>query len=164
MPTVYILQSQSSGRFYIGCAEEPVARLSEHNRGQTRSTRGRGPWLLVYQEQFKSAPRRSRGGRRFDPDQVHQISAMSTVYILRSESSGRFDIGCTEDPRTRLTEHNRGQTKSTRGRGPWLLVYQEQFRTLSEALARERQLKSWKSHRSIQELIDSCKVVERAPA
>src|SRR5690348_6488330 len=103
-------------------------------------------------------------GRRFDPDQVHQNSAMPAVYILRSESSGRFYIGCAEDPRTRLSEHNRGQTKSTRGRGPWLLVYQEQFRTCSQALARERQLKSWKSHRSIQELIDSCKAVERAPA
>jgi hypothetical protein len=29
---------------------------------------------------------------------------------------------------------------------------------LSEALLRERQLKSWKSHRSIQELIESSKV------
>ena len=86
------------------------------------------------------------------------------VYILQSQSSGRFYIGCAEDPRVRLTEHNRGQTRSTRGRGPWLLVYQEQFRTSSEALARERQLKNWKSHRSIQELIDSSKVVERAPA
>ncbi len=89
---------------------------------------------------------------------------MPTVYILRSESSGRFYIGCAEDPLARLTEHNRGQTKSTRGRGPWLLVYQEQFRSSQEALARERQLKGWKSHRSIQELIDSYQVMERAPA
>ena len=85
---------------------------------------------------------------------------MRAMYILQSESSGRFYIGCAEDPATRLAEHNRGQTKSTRGRGPWLLVYQERFATASEALARERQLKKWKSHRSIQELI----VGERAPA
>ena len=89
---------------------------------------------------------------------------MPAVYILQSESSGRFYVGCAEEPAARLSEHNRGQTKSTRGRGPWLLVHQEQFRTLAEALARERQLKSWKSHRSIQELIDSFKAVERAPA
>ena len=69
--------------------------------------------------------------------------AMPSVYVLRSERSGRFYIGCAEDPLARLTEHNRGQTKSTRGRGPWLLVYQEQFKTSSNALARERQLKSW---------------------
>jgi predicted GIY-YIG superfamily endonuclease len=34
-------------------------------------------------------------------------------------------------------------------------VHQERFDTLVEARRRERQLKSWKSHRSIQELIDA---------
>jgi hypothetical protein len=34
MPAVYILQSQSNNRFYIGCAEDPVLRLTEHQRGQ----------------------------------------------------------------------------------------------------------------------------------
>ena len=91
-------------------------------------------------------------------------SAMPAVYILESESSGKFYIGCAEDPLARLTAHNRGQTRSTRGRGPWLLVYQEQFSTLSEARVRERQLKNWRSHRSIQDLMDSSKTVERAPA
>ena len=94
-------------------------------------------------------------GRRFDPDQVHQILEMPAVYVLRSQSTNRFYIGCADDPVTRLAEHQRGQTISTRGRGPWTLVYQETFATLSEARQRERQLKAWKSHRSIQELIDS---------
>jgi putative endonuclease len=80
---------------------------------------------------------------------------MPAVYILRSESSKRFYIGCAEQPEARLAEHQRGQTISTRGRGPWTLVYQEQFDTLAEARRRERQLKSWKSHRSIQDLINA---------
>jgi putative endonuclease len=83
---------------------------------------------------------------------------MPAVYILQSESSGRFYIGCSQQPSARLAEHQRGQTLATRGRGPWNLVYQEHFDTLSEARGRERQLKSWKSHRSIQELIDASKV------
>src|SRR4051794_11855564 len=96
-------------------------------------------------------------GRLFDPDQVHQHLQikMPSIYILRSQSSGRFYIGCAELPLLRLAEHQRGQTISTRGRGPWTLVYQESFDTLSQARQRERQLKSWKSHRSIQELIES---------
>jgi putative endonuclease len=81
--------------------------------------------------------------------------AMPAVYILRSDSSKRFYIGCADHPKLRLKEHNRGQTISTRGRGPWMLLYQEGFDTLVEARRRERQLKSWKSHRSIQELIDA---------
>ena len=46
MHSVYILRRQTSGKFYIGCAEHPEARIEEHNRGQTASTRGRGPWTL----------------------------------------------------------------------------------------------------------------------
>ena len=82
---------------------------------------------------------------------------MPSVYILQSESTRKFYIGCGEDPNIRLKEHQRGQTISTRNRGPWVLVYQEQFAALPEARRRERQLKSWKSHRSIQELIDKSK-------
>ena len=83
------------------------------------------------------------------------FNVMPAVYIVRSESSKRFYIGCADQPELRLKEHNCGQTISTRGRGPWTLVYQERFDTLIEALSRERQLKNWKSHRSIQELIDA---------
>ena len=89
---------------------------------------------------------------------------MSDVYILQSESTNRFYIGCAEQPLARLSEHQRGQTKSTRGRGPWMLAYQEHFKTLSEARKREQQIKRWKSHRLIQELIDRFKSAERAPA
>ncbi|MFQ3588472.1 MAG: GIY-YIG nuclease family protein [Fimbriimonadaceae bacterium] len=79
---------------------------------------------------------------------------MWRVYILRSRSTGRFYVGCTDRIDRRLAEHNAGQTPSTRGRGPWELAYAETFGTRREALERERQIKSWKSHRSIQELID----------
>ena len=78
---------------------------------------------------------------------------MPSVYILQSERTQRFYIGCATNVAARLAEHQRGQTTSTRGRGPWVLVYQEQFDTLFEARRRERELKSWKSHRSIEELI-----------
>ena len=81
--------------------------------------------------------------------------AMPAVYILRSDSSKRFYIGCADQPELRLKERNRGQTISTRGRGPWTLLYQERFDTLVEARRRERQLKTWKSHRSTHELIDA---------
>jgi len=79
---------------------------------------------------------------------------MAYVYVLQSQSTKKFYIGCTERVSSRLAEHQRGQTASTRGRGPWTLVYEEEFGSLSDARCRERQLKAWKSHRSIQELID----------
>jgi putative endonuclease len=92
---------------------------------------------------------------------------MPAVYILQSESNNRFYIGSATDAEVRLAEHQRGHTRSTRGRGPWILVYREEFDTIVEARRRERQLKSWKSHRSIQQLVDSSnkrlEVVRPAP-
>ena len=83
---------------------------------------------------------------------------MFAIYILESQSTSKFYIGCTADVGARLAEHQRGQTVSTRGRGPWKLVYQEPFGTFAEARQRERQLKSWKSHRSIRELIEAAQL------
>jgi len=77
------------------------------------------------------------------------------VYVLRSRSSGRFYIGSTTDLQRRLAEHARGHSPYTRDRGPWELVYQEEYAELAQARRRERQMKSWKSHRLIQQLIES---------
>ena len=80
---------------------------------------------------------------------------MAFLYILQSQSSGRYYVGSTKDLQRRLSEHQRNHTPSTRNRGPWTLVYQEQFPTLLEARQRERQIKSWKSARSLRELVES---------
>ena len=78
---------------------------------------------------------------------------MGIVYILQSESSGRFYVGSTDDLKRRLSEHSRGHTPSTRGRGPWKLLYTETFATLSESRRRELEIKRWKSAKMIKALI-----------
>ncbi len=75
-----------------------------------------------------------------------------TTYILQSES-GRFSIGQTRDLQNRLRRHNSGRSKFTKSRGPWHLVYSEQFSTRSEAVQRELELKRKHSHESILRLI-----------
>ncbi len=67
---------------------------------------------------------------------------MFTVYVLRSASSGRHYVGQTEDLERRLLEHRTGLAKYTRNRGPWLLVYHEQYSARAEAMNKERFLKS----------------------
>jgi putative endonuclease len=54
MAFVYILQSEATGRFYVGSTSDLDRRLSEHARNHTPSTRNRGPWKLVHQEAFPS--------------------------------------------------------------------------------------------------------------
>ena len=80
---------------------------------------------------------------------------MPTVYILKSQSTGKFYIGSALRLERRLAEHQRGHSPYTRDRGPWVLAYSEDYTTLPEARRRERQMKSWKSSRSVQELIDA---------
>ena len=79
---------------------------------------------------------------------------MPFLYILKSMTTGNFYIGTAVDSDARFSDHVRGQSPYTRGRGPWTRIYQEEYPTLAEARRRERQHKSWKSHRSIQELIN----------
>jgi putative endonuclease len=75
------------------------------------------------------------------------------LYILQSKTSGKFYVGSTDDLERRLSEHERGHTPSTRGRGPWKLVRKEEFASLLEARRRELEIKRWKSSRLIRALI-----------
>jgi len=49
---VYILESERTGRYYVGSTNNPMLRLERHNAGFTRSTKGRGPWKTVYLEKL----------------------------------------------------------------------------------------------------------------
>ena len=63
------------------------------------------------------------------------------VYILRSKKDKNFYTGYTANLKKRLKEHNAGRVRSTSWRRPLELVYWEAFKTRSEAMRRERQLK-----------------------
>ena len=49
---VYILQSRSTGRFYVGQCDDLIRRFREHQSGKNPSTRNRGPWLMPYYRIF----------------------------------------------------------------------------------------------------------------
>src|SRR5437773_9421918 len=63
--------------------------------------------------------------------------AVHFVYIVRC-SDGTLYTGYTRDPVSRERAHNSGRgAKYTAGRRPVRLVYQEAFRSVGKALARE---------------------------
>ena len=79
---------------------------------------------------------------------------MYTVYVLYSESYQKIYIGYTSSMEQRLRSHNELSTKGYTFRfRPWKLVYSEVFETKSEALQREKSLKSAKGRAFIWELI-----------
>ncbi len=75
------------------------------------------------------------------------------VYILKSQKDGRHYIGSTADVDARLAYHNAGRQRSTKSRVPFILVYTEGFDTKGAALAREKQIKSYKGGVAFQQLL-----------
>jgi len=65
---------------------------------------------------------------------------MYYVYVLKSPK--QFYTGSTSDLWNRFTEHQAGQSKSTKGRGPWKIIYYEASVSKKDALRRERYLKT----------------------
>ena len=77
------------------------------------------------------------------------------VYILQSSKNGKLYIGQTQYLADRLYRHNKGYSKSTRSGVPWKLIHSEKFSTRSEAVKRERYLKTLKNKKYILENIIS---------
>ena len=63
------------------------------------------------------------------------------TYIIESLTSFHWYIGHSNDIQRRLTEHNSGQNKSTRGKGPWKLIFLKRFDTNLDANRFELKLK-----------------------
>ncbi len=78
---------------------------------------------------------------------------MFYVYILKSESSSKHYIGSTNDLARRLVDHNHGKTIATRNKGPWSIIYSEEYFSRSEAVKREYQIKSYKGGNAFKALL-----------
>ncbi|MFA4838066.1 MAG: GIY-YIG nuclease family protein [Candidatus Neomarinimicrobiota bacterium] len=77
---------------------------------------------------------------------------MVTVYIIRSEE-GYIYIGQTNDFNRRLKEHNSAHSRWTKRGNNWVLLYQENHETRTEAVRRERWLKTGVGRKWIQEMV-----------
>jgi len=78
---------------------------------------------------------------------------MYTTYILQNILNEKHYIGSTQNLKRRINEHNRGQTKSTKRKGNWKLIYKEEYVTKKEAMAREKVIKSYKGGNAFKQLL-----------
>ncbi len=76
-----------------------------------------------------------------------------TVYILQSETTGRFYIGVTKNIRRRTLQHQRGETASTKNKGPWKVIYSEAYEDKKTAWRREQTIKKYKGGEAFKRLI-----------
>lgn len=77
---------------------------------------------------------------------------MFYVYILKSLKDHKTYVGHTNDIERRLSEHNSGQSKSTKNRVPFELIYSEKLETSAEAKNRELYWKSGGGRRKLKEI------------
>jgi putative endonuclease len=71
------------------------------------------------------------------------------TYVLQSKKDVKWYTGCTNDLRKRFTEHNKGLVFSTKGRGPFILLYYEACLNKYDAFVREKYLKTGMGKRYI---------------
>jgi putative endonuclease len=77
------------------------------------------------------------------------------VYIIYSESKDSYYIGQTSDLEERLYRHCNSGSRSTKKAKDWKLVYEEVYKSRSESVQREREIKNKKSRKYIEQLISS---------
>ena len=78
------------------------------------------------------------------------------VYIIYSASLDRYYVGYTsEDLQSRLIKHNCNHKGFTGKNADWVIKYSEEFTDKKSAMAREREIKKWKSRIKIDQLINS---------
>ena len=79
---VYILQSLSSGRYYIGFTDHLVRRFHQHQAGASLATKGRGPWWLPYYEIYstrvEAVRRENELKRKKNAESIQQIIRQAT--------------------------------------------------------------------------------------
>ncbi|HMM62151.1 MAG TPA: GIY-YIG nuclease family protein [Candidatus Saccharibacteria bacterium] len=80
---------------------------------------------------------------------------MYDVYVIYNSVADKYYIGQTEDIARRLVEHNNHTYKSYTSRfpGEWKLIHIESVSTRSEALKREKGLKSGRGREYIRLII-----------
>jgi len=70
-----------------------------------------------------------------------------SVYILKSIKCSEYYVGCSEDVKRRLCQHNSGNVKATELKRPYKLVFTQEFNSIDIAKKVERKIKKMEKKR-----------------
>ena len=77
------------------------------------------------------------------------------VYVLESQKNGNLYKGFCKDLQKRVSQHNFGETYSTKSGMPWELIYYEAFKSKEDAIVREKYLKTGWGRNSLQKILQN---------
>jgi len=75
------------------------------------------------------------------------------IYAIKSEKDGRIYVGFSENVEKRLSEHNSGKTKSTKGYRSWILIFTKECKTRIQARELEKYYKSGAGKEKLKNLV-----------
>jgi len=75
------------------------------------------------------------------------------VYILKSLKNSSLYVGYSQNVSERLLEHNKGFVSATKYKRPYEIVFQQSFKSESEARRIELKLKNWKRRDFLEKII-----------
>ena len=75
------------------------------------------------------------------------------VYILKSLKDKSYYIGQTKNIQARLIKHNTGQSRFTKKKLPYKIIYVKSYKTRKEAIKREKEIKLYKGGNEFKKLI-----------
>ena len=85
---------------------------------------------------------------------------MFITYVIKNSENKKIYIGYTSNLSERIARHNnilknkaKSYTSKNAGKGTWNVVYSEEFLTRTEAIKREKELKSSRGRSFIREKI-----------
>lgn len=79
---------------------------------------------------------------------------MFYIYILKSKADNKFYTGFSSNLRERIKEHNSGRVQSTKNRRPLELIYYEAYKEKTNALRREKFLKTTKGKQQLKKQLE----------
>ncbi|HOP03519.1 MAG TPA: GIY-YIG nuclease family protein [Tenuifilaceae bacterium] len=77
------------------------------------------------------------------------------IYALVSQFDGRIYVGMSQDIDRRLTEHNAGKVKSTKGFVPWVLFFKELAGNAEQARTREKYYKAASGKKKLKAILQA---------
>ncbi|HRI79437.1 MAG TPA: GIY-YIG nuclease family protein [Cyclobacteriaceae bacterium] len=85
---VYIIESETSHKWYIGFTSDLDARLANHNHGLNASTKGRGPWKYIFQRPVE--------GRKQAREFEKYLKAARNKSFIRKKFEEFFLLACPD--------------------------------------------------------------------
>ena len=85
---------------------------------------------------------------------MEKLFFMYCVYVIRSVSTDKIYTGHTNNLERRIMEHNFRNNRFTSNKGPWKLIYKEEYPNRSLAMKQEKFLKSGKGREFLKQLLN----------